>query len=73
MLKKTSRVGEAQIRYLDADFRIIVPGDYVVCAVTERKIPIGALRYWSVDRQEAYWDAASARERMVHNSDISDG
>jgi len=72
MLNRTNRVGEAKIRYLDADYRVIVPGDYVVCAVTERKIPIAALRYWCVDRQEAYWDAAAARQRMVHTSDTSD-
>ena len=66
MLKKTERQsGEARLRYLDADLEMIEPGDYVVCAVTQRKIPLAALRYWSVDLQEAYVDAAAAAERMV--------
>ena len=52
--------GEASIRYLDGDVHILVRGDYVICAITERKIPLEALRYWSVDRQEAYIDAAAA-------------
>lgn len=66
MLKKTDNPGgEAKIRYLDADLELISPGDYVVCAVTGRKIPLAALRYWSVDRQEAYVDAAAAAQRMV--------
>ena len=66
MLKKTERQpGEARLRYLDADLEMIEPGDYVVCAVTGRKIPLAALRYWSVDLQEAYVDAAAAAERMV--------
>ncbi len=46
--------GEAVIQYLDGDFRILKPGGYVVCAVTGEHIPLTELRYWSVDRQEAY-------------------
>ncbi len=57
--------GEAVVRYLDADLHILKPGDYVTCAVTGRKIPLAALRYWSVDRQEAYVDAAAASERLL--------
>ena len=65
MLKKTDRQpGEAKILYLDADLELQSPGDYVICAVTGRKIPIAALRYWSVDHQEAYIDAAAAATRM---------
>lgn len=61
MLKKPSQpAGAAQLRYLDSDFHVLVPGDYVVCQITSRKIPLEALRYWSVDRQEAYIDAAAA-------------
>ncbi|MEL7481315.1 MAG: DUF2093 domain-containing protein [Pseudomonadota bacterium] len=55
--------GEARVRYLDADLQVLTPGDFVVCAVTGRKIPIQALRYWSVDRQEAYVDATAALQR----------
>ena len=66
MLKKTDNAsGEARIRYLDADLELIAPGDYVTCAVTGRKIPLAALRYWSVDLQEAYIDAAAAAQHMV--------
>ncbi|RFB04118.1 DUF2093 domain-containing protein [Parvularcula marina] len=52
----------ARLSYLDGDFEIILPGDYVVCAVTGRHIPLGDLRYWSVSRQEAYADAAASHE-----------
>jgi hypothetical protein len=51
---------EAVLRYEDADFRIVKNGGYVTCAVTGRRIPLIALRYWSVDRQEAYADAEAA-------------
>lgn len=66
MLDRSSRpAGEARLRYLDADIEMIAPGDYVTCAVTGRKIPLQALRYWSVDLQEAYWDADAASQRMA--------
>jgi hypothetical protein len=46
--------GEARLRYLDGDYEVLVPGAYVLCAVTGTQIPLDALRYWSVDLQEAY-------------------
>ena len=46
--------GEAEVQYLDGDFRVISPGTYVRCAVTGVQIPLDELKYWSVDRQEAY-------------------
>ena len=45
---------EAQIQYLDGDFRVVRPGAFVRCAVTGAPIPLDELRYWSVDLQEAY-------------------
>lgn len=46
--------GEAALEYHDAEFSVIRPGRYVRCAVTGAKIPLEALKYWNVDRQEAY-------------------
>lgn len=51
---------EAIIEYDDAEFHVVKPGAYVVCAVTGVRIPLKALRYWNVDRQEPYADAAAA-------------
>ena len=31
--------GEAQVQYLDGDFRVTSPGTYVRCAVTDERIP----------------------------------
>ncbi|MGX5665296.1 DUF2093 domain-containing protein [Rhizobium daejeonense] len=53
---------EAKIRYLDADFQILSPGSYVVCAVTGKHILIDELKYWSVARQEPYVDATASLE-----------
>jgi hypothetical protein len=33
---------------------VISPGTYVRCAVTDARIPLDELKYWSVDLQEAY-------------------
>jgi hypothetical protein len=46
--------GEAEVKYLDGDFRVVRPGAFVRCAVTGAAIPLEELKYWSVDRQEAY-------------------
>jgi hypothetical protein len=56
--------GEARLRYLDGEYEILAPGAYVVCAVTGTQIPLEALRYWSVDLQEAYANPAAATRRM---------
>ena len=58
MLNRTDRPppmpGEADVKYLDGDFRVIRPGAFVRCAITGAEIPLEELRYWSVERQEAY-------------------
>lgn len=56
--------GMARLRYLDGEYEVIEPGTYVVCAVTGAQIPLDALRYWSVDLQEAYASPRAAVARM---------
>jgi hypothetical protein len=46
--------GEAEVKYLDGDFRVLRPGAFVRCAVTGTPIPLEELKYWSVDLQEPY-------------------
>jgi len=48
---------EAEVRFLDGDFKIVKPGDFVRCAVTSEAIPLGELKYWDVENQEAYVNA----------------
>lgn len=50
----------ALIKFLDGDFEIMRPGTHVICAVTGKPIPLEELRYWNVDRQEAYIDAVAS-------------
>ena len=56
---------EARIRYLDGDFQVASPGSFVRCAVTGESIPLDELRYWSVQRQEAYASAAISLAREL--------
>ena len=53
---------EAKIQYLDGTFRLLSAGDHVRCALTGAIIPLDELRYWSVERQEAYIDASASVE-----------
>ena len=66
MLNRTDRPspmpGEAEVKYLDGDFRVVRPGAFVRCAVTGTPIPLDELRYWSVARQEPYADVISSLE-----------
>jgi hypothetical protein len=55
--------GEAKIEYVDGDYRIVRPGAFVRCAVTGEPIALEDLRYWSVDRQEAYSGPAASMQR----------
>ena len=52
--KSAPMSGEAEVKYLDGDFRVVKPGAFVRCAVTGVAIPLEELKYWNVDRQEAY-------------------
>ena len=56
--------GEAKVKYLDGEVQVLSPGDFVRCAVTGRTIALDELRYWSVELQEAYIDAATSLKRF---------
>jgi hypothetical protein len=56
--------GQAKLEYRDGSFRVLEPGSHVTCAVTGKRIPLSELRYWNVERQEAYVDAWAALEAM---------
>jgi len=44
----------AKLHYMANNFRVLVNGDHVLCAVSGAPIALEALRYWSVAKQEAY-------------------
>jgi hypothetical protein len=55
----------ARLHYMANGFRVLTPGDHVVCAATGARIPIDQLRYWDVARQEPYATAQAASEAMA--------
>ncbi len=56
---------EAKVQYLDGEYRVLRPGLFVVCAVTGAPIALEDLRYWNVDRQEAYATPQASMQRMT--------
>jgi len=56
-LASSSQSSEAKLLYGFGGWRVIVDGDFVFCAVTGTRIYLDMLRYWNVERQEAYSDA----------------
>jgi hypothetical protein len=66
MLNKIERSGgEAVVQYLDSNLRVLKPGSYVRCAVTGVEIPLDELKYWSVERQEAYASPEAVMMRIA--------
>ena len=58
LMSNTARL--ARLHYMANGFRVLTPGDHVICAVSGERIAIEELRYWSVARQEPYATAAIA-------------
>ena len=54
---------KAKLKYLPNSFEIIEDGDYVICSVSKKEIPIEKLNYWNVDLQEAYFSPIEAKIR----------
>tara|TARA_Y100001936_G_scaffold235499_1_gene263801 strand:- start:172 stop:372 length:201 start_codon:yes stop_codon:yes gene_type:complete len=58
----------AKIKYLPNNFQIIERGDYVVCAISGKKINLENLTYWNVNLQEAYF---SYREVQIKQENLN--
>ena len=56
---------EAEVAYGDGEFRVVRPGTFVRCGVTGTPIALDDLRYWSVERQEAYVDPQASLSRFT--------
>ncbi|MEL6878790.1 MAG: DUF2093 domain-containing protein [Pseudomonadota bacterium] len=55
----------AKLHYGPSTFRVLKPGQHVLCAVSGEVIPLEELRYWSSDHQEAYASAQIATKRLM--------
>ena len=54
----------ALLFYQPNGFRVLSPGKHVICAVSSAEVPLEALRYWSVERQEAYATTDAVFKRL---------
>jgi len=63
LMSNTAR--PARLHYMANGFRVLAPGDHVVCAVTAEPIAIDDLRYWSVARQQPYATAEVALKALT--------
>ena len=50
----------AKLKYLPNNFEILDNGDYVICAISGKKISLEDLTYWNVNKQEAYYSYVEA-------------
>ena len=53
----------AKIKYFPNNFQVTENGDYVICAVSGKKIYIENLTYWNVELQEPYFSYKEAHEK----------
>ncbi|WP_066794080.1 DUF2093 domain-containing protein [Sphingomonas soli] len=44
----------AHLIYETPEFEVVIPGTYVLCAVSGERIDLDNLKYWSAEFQEAY-------------------
>ena len=58
---------EARLHYQPNGFRILSPGDHVICSVSGERISLEMLRYWSVTRQEPYASAELSTRRALED------
>jgi hypothetical protein len=57
-------VDEAELEYLNGEFRVLRPGSFVRCAATGLPIKLEDLRYWNVDLQEPYASPQAKLQRL---------
>tara|TARA_A100001037_G_C15030087_1_gene580483 strand:+ start:149 stop:346 length:198 start_codon:yes stop_codon:yes gene_type:complete len=55
---------KAKLKFLPNGFEIVEKGDYVVCSISGKNIPLNELTYWNVDLQEAYYSPVEVKARL---------
>ena len=57
--------GLAHLIYDTPEYEVVVPGSYVLCAVSGARIELDDLKYWSAEFQEAYRSPVEATAAFV--------
>ena len=58
---------KAKLIFKHNSFEILEEGDYVLCAVSGKKIMLQNLTYWNVDFQEAYFSAKEVNIKVKNS------
>ena len=56
-------MNEAKLKYKQGSFEVIKEGDFVLCAVSQKKILLKDLRYWNVNLQEPYFSPVEIKQK----------
>ena len=54
---------KAKLIFKHNSFDVIEEGDYVLCAISGKKIMLENLNYWNVDLQEPYYSYIEASQK----------
>ena len=54
---------KAKLIFKHNSFDVVEDGDYVLCAISGKKIELKDLNYWNVELQEPYFSALEANMR----------
>ena len=55
---------KAKLVYKQNKFDIVEDGNFVICAVSGKEIPLSELSYWNVELQEAYYSPFEVKKRF---------
>jgi len=55
---------KAKLHYKNNSYDIIEEGNFVICAISGKEIPLKDLNYWNVDLQEDYYSPLEVSKRF---------
>ena len=58
------KMKKAKLIFKHNYFEVIEEGEYVLCAVSGKQIPLQNLNYWNVDLQESYYSPIEVNEKL---------
>ena len=58
---------KAKLKFKPNSFDVIEHGDHVICAVSNKLIPLESLSYWNVELQEAYFSYLEASKKVPNS------
>ena len=56
-------MNEAKLKYKQGSFEVIKEGDFVLCAISQKKILLKDLKYWNVNLQEPYFSPVEINKK----------